>query len=84
MTKVEAGLVEPDNYSVVNPFWDNTIVCNTIKQAYRIGIWLTSLVEPDHTYRKTADTLKENGVVYISSREKPEEVRIVIAKVKKY
>ena len=75
---------EEESYSVVNPFWDNTVVCNTVKQAYKIGIWLTNLVEPDCTYRKTADTLREKGVVYISSKENLEEVRIVIAKVKKY
>lgn len=84
MAKVEAQPEEQEGYSVVNPFWDNTVVCNTVKQAYRIGIWLTGLVEPDCTYRKTADTLREKGVVYISSKENLEEVRIVIAKVKKY
>ena len=72
------------DHSVVNPFWETAAICNTVKKAYRIGAWLAGVNDPDHTYRKTADTLREQGVVYISSKEDPEETRIVIAKVKNY
>jgi hypothetical protein len=75
---------EPENYSVVNPFWETTAVCNTVKKSYQIGIWLAEVLEPDHTYRKTADLIREKGVVYIADKSNPEEVRVVISKVKKY
>ena len=73
-----------EGYSVVNPFWETAAVCNTVKKSYQIGLWLAGLSDPDHTYRKTADTIREQGVVYISDKGNPEETRVVIAKVKKY
>jgi len=73
-----------EGYSVVNPFWETTAICNTVKKSYQIGIWLAGISEPDHTYRKTADLIRERGVVYIADKSNPEEVRVVISKVKKY
>jgi len=73
-----------EGYSVVNPFWETTAICNTVKKSYRIGIWLAGISKPDHTYRKTADLIRERGVVYIADKSNPEEVRVVISKVKKY
>lgn len=75
---------EEESYSVVNPFWDTTAVCHTVKKSYQIGIWMAGLEEPSHTYRKTADTIREQGVVFIHDKSEPDEVRLVIAKVKKY
>jgi len=73
-----------EGYSVVNPFWETTAICNTVKKSYQIGIWLAGISEPDHTYRKTADLIRERGVVYIADKSNLEEVRVVISKVKKY
>ena len=75
---------EEEGYSVVNPFWDTTAVCHTVKKSYQIGIWMAGLEEPSHTYRKTADIIREQGVVFIHEKSEPDEVRLVIAKVKKY
>ena len=84
MAKVEVQPEEPEGYSVVNPFWDTTAVCHTVKKSYQIGIWMAGLEEPSHTYRKTADIIREQGVVFIHEKSEPDEVRLVIAKVKKY
>jgi hypothetical protein len=73
-----------ENHSVVNPFWETTAICNTVKRSYQIGTWLAEIKQPDHTYRKTADTIREKGIVYIADKSQPDEVRVVITKVKKF
>lgn len=75
---------QEEGNSVVNPFWDTAAICNTVKKSYQIGIWLAGIQEPNHTYRKTSDLIRRQGVVYIADCGDPEETRIVIAKVKQY
>jgi hypothetical protein len=73
-----------EDHSVVNTFWDTTAVCGTVKKAYHIGLWMAGIKESSHTYRKTADTVRDEGIVFISEKSNPEEARIIITKVKRY
>jgi hypothetical protein len=59
-------------------------VCNTVKKAFTIGAWLSEAKEFDHTYRKVADTIREDGIVFISPLSNPEETAIVITKIRKF
>jgi len=59
-------------------------VCNTVKKAFEIGLWMAGVAEPDHTYRKVADTIREKGIVFISEAGKPETCNIIITRIRKF
>ena len=62
----------------------STVICNTVKKAYTIGKWLSEEEEFDHTYRKVVDTIREDGIVFISPLSNLEETSIVITKIRKF
>lgn len=70
--------------SVVDEMFNCNAVCNTVKQAFKIAMWLSDIKEPDHTYRRVADTLRTRGIVFISEAGKVDECKIVITKIRRF
>jgi hypothetical protein len=84
LVTISKDIVPGEDHSVVNTFWDTTAVCGTVKKAYNIGLWMAGIKESTHTYRKTADTVRDEGIVFIGEKNNPEESRIIITKVKRF
>lgn len=84
LVTISKDIVPGEDHSVVNTFWDTTAVCGTVKKAYNIGLWMAGIKESSHTYRKTADTVRDHGIVFIGEKSNPEESRIIITKVKRF
>jgi hypothetical protein len=70
--------------TVGDAMFNTNAVCNTVKKAFEIGLWIAGIAEPDHTYRKVADTIREKGIVFISEAGKPETCNIIITKIRKF
>jgi hypothetical protein len=55
-------------------------VCHTIKQAYRIALFLGSISKPDSSYRKVLEMVKRRGVFTVQQEGGHQAATIVQVK----
>lgn len=70
--------------TVAESMFNTHAVCNTVKKAFEMAKWISGIKNPDHTYRKVADTIREKDIVFIGEAGKPEECMIMITKIRKF